>query len=186
MRAELTDKRTARSRTFGNPDGTFTTEIFINPVHYKDPAGRWQPIDSNLKTSTKPGFARENTANRFKAFFAPNSSGDLVRVELEGKALSFRAVGGEGAAIQAQSNRGSYAGVFPKTDLRFTVTGDRVKEEIILLDNSPANLSRTHSFQINVQGLEARKEPGQIAFYSGTKKLMFIPAPFMYDSPGQT
>lgn len=43
---ERADMRTAGSRTFEAPDGTFTTEIFSRPIHYQAPdSADWLPID---------------------------------------------------------------------------------------------------------------------------------------------
>src|SRR4051794_39495552 len=45
---EVRERRTAASKTFRNPDGTLSTEIFKNAVHYRDGSGQFQSIDNTL------------------------------------------------------------------------------------------------------------------------------------------
>lgn len=52
-RDEREDMRTATTRTYENPDGTFTTEFHSRPIHYLAPdATEWQPIDLTFKPAT--------------------------------------------------------------------------------------------------------------------------------------
>src|SRR5205809_6824341 len=66
---ELIAKRTATSETFRNADGTFTTSAYATPVHYLDPSGAWQKIDSTLVPSPLAGHAWTNRANSFRLNF---------------------------------------------------------------------------------------------------------------------
>ncbi len=54
---ERADLRTASSRTFENPDGTFTTEFHAQPIHYLAPkSGELEPIDLHFGTSDRLRF----------------------------------------------------------------------------------------------------------------------------------
>jgi hypothetical protein len=49
---EVTDLRTANSKTFLKPDGkTYVTETYLDPVHYQD-KGNWAPIDNTIRTKS--------------------------------------------------------------------------------------------------------------------------------------
>ena len=48
-RRELTEKRSADSRTFDNDDGTYTAEIYGGPIHYKGRDGNYRPINTNIR-----------------------------------------------------------------------------------------------------------------------------------------
>jgi hypothetical protein len=48
-RAEIFELRTATSKTFRNGNGTFSTVLFANPVHFKTDAGKWSPIRVNRR-----------------------------------------------------------------------------------------------------------------------------------------
>ena len=47
-RRELTEKRTLNSKTFENEDHTFTTSIYMDPVHYLDTDGTWKDATDDL------------------------------------------------------------------------------------------------------------------------------------------
>src|SRR5438552_1094452 len=71
--SELVQFRTVSSRTFDNHDGTYTTNAYSGPIHYRDEQGQWQPISSALVASGEQGYAYENEANRFRARFRADS-----------------------------------------------------------------------------------------------------------------
>lgn len=53
---ELLTERTATSETFLNADGTYSTRLYAQPVHWrKSSKDGWQKIDSSLTTSKKDG-----------------------------------------------------------------------------------------------------------------------------------
>ena len=45
---EVAAKRTQKSVTVRNPDGSFTTSLYAAPVNYSDRQGNWQPISSKI------------------------------------------------------------------------------------------------------------------------------------------
>jgi hypothetical protein len=47
-KTELDDLRTEHSRTYANPDGTYTLETSPGRMNYKDAQGTWQPVDLSL------------------------------------------------------------------------------------------------------------------------------------------
>jgi len=63
---ELKTRRTINSRQYINPDGTFTIETSIKPLHYQDEKGNLQLIDNELIPSDKPGYSNQNKANSFR------------------------------------------------------------------------------------------------------------------------
>ena len=48
-KTEVVGKRTQTSKTFNNSDGTYTTEIYEAPIHFKDSKGNWKDIDNDLQ-----------------------------------------------------------------------------------------------------------------------------------------
>ena len=93
---ELTEKRTAYSREFALPDGSRKVEVFLDPIHYRDAAGTFQPIDKAVLASKKPGFAYENIKNDLATYFpAEGGAGGPVRVEKGGTSLEMRPLGPE-------------------------------------------------------------------------------------------
>src|SRR3990167_2453280 len=53
---ELVARRTQNSKTFINPDGTFTTQSKIGPLHYQDESGNWQNVDATPVRVIESGF----------------------------------------------------------------------------------------------------------------------------------
>ena len=48
-RRELKNRRTGSTKTFENSDHSFTTEIYLSPVHYQAEDGRWEEMDDTLE-----------------------------------------------------------------------------------------------------------------------------------------
>lgn len=45
---EIEQHRTSHTKTYINPDGSFTVETSYRPIHYKNERGRWAKIDNEL------------------------------------------------------------------------------------------------------------------------------------------
>src|SRR3954447_10408722 len=50
---EIVGERTATTKTFRNPNGTYTKALYAGPVHFRD-HGRWRDIDSSLVPAWQP------------------------------------------------------------------------------------------------------------------------------------
>lgn len=74
---ELTEKRTATSKTFaGTKAGEFKTEIHSGPVHFKDSAGNWKEIDTSLAPLERG--VRKNKSNAFDLELAETAGGEAL------------------------------------------------------------------------------------------------------------
>ena len=74
---ELLGSRTAESKTFVQPDGSFIAAVAPVPIHYVDDSGVWQNIDLNLD-STESGWSV--TKNTFETYFSEDVRGGLAIV----------------------------------------------------------------------------------------------------------
>lgn len=54
-KTEVVGERTQTSKTFNNSDGTYTTEIYEAPIHFKDNKGNWKDIDNDLQKKKNNG-----------------------------------------------------------------------------------------------------------------------------------
>lgn len=90
---EVISKRTAGSKTFKNPDGTYTLKSYVTPIHYRDKDKKWQVIDDKLIPSPAPGFSYENKFNDFKIKYGAISANPInpsvIEVEKGDKRLSL-------------------------------------------------------------------------------------------------
>ncbi len=180
---ELPGRRTATGKFFELSDGRAQAELSSAPVHYRDANGDWQPIDTSVRASTRPGFRLGNESNTFASFFG-GSSDSLVRFEQGGRQLSIGLAGARRAlAPVASGNAVRFPGALPGADVVYRVTSEELKEEIVLA-REPKDPAFT--FTVDLGGLRARQRPdGSIAFLraSGEGEPLYVtPKPFMTDA----
>src|SRR4051812_30518356 len=109
---EVAKLRTAQSRTFAKPDGTYVTRTYPVAVNFRDGRGKFQPIDNRLvrvgSVSRRQGYAFENAANSYRSFL-PGNLKSPVLVAANGSWVSLRLIGADASGIAA-TDTGSYAG----------------------------------------------------------------------------
>ena len=129
---ELVEWRTANGKVFELSDGPLEAEIAPDPVHYRDGEGRWQEIGTRVAATDREGFGFGNTKNGFGSLFGSRSD-RLVRFEVGQRHL---VVGVAGAARdlppRVEGDTVTYRDVFDTADLVYQVTGEGLKEEIVL------------------------------------------------------
>jgi YD repeat-containing protein len=190
---ELAGLRTEKSRTLQNSDGSFTDEVYTEPVNYKDHSGAWQPIDSRLVSSNAPGFAYENAANAFAVRFARAASGVFSEFESRGGRVSLSLLGvDQGVATAASAVTADAKGevVYPDVEaganLAYRLTAVGVKESIVLKD---ASAPSSYSFLLHPasgQKLTPKHEAdGSWAFTAADGSVAFrLAAPVVLESSG--
>jgi len=182
---EIPKLRTRNSKTFLNPDGTYSARIWPGTVHYQDAQGRWQEIDNRLVATSAAGYAFENAANRFKVRFAEPGQQNLVHFVRGDHWVTLTPVGPlRTVAPEVTDNRITYAGLLDGIDLEYQVVADGVKENIVLV--AP---SERHSFTFQMRhsdGVRLAQQPdGSIDFYAAASDdyLWSLAAPYMFDNP---
>ncbi|HEX8008988.1 MAG TPA: DNRLRE domain-containing protein, partial [Trebonia sp.] len=181
---ELAAKRTEFSRTYALSDGQQQAVISAGPVNYQDPAGRWQPINTAVRPSARPGYAFQNVTNVFRSYFG-SSAGRLIRFDAPGG--GWLAVGLSGARVSAPRVTGSmvtYAGVAPGVSLSYVVTAESLTERVILASPAAAaSLSALH-FTVQAGGglIPQAQRDGSITLSRGALPVLRLPAPFMTDA----
>ena len=91
---EIPSLRTAQTRTFANPDGTLTTEVYADKINYQDPSGAWKPVDLTLVPLASGPYDLGVRANDI-VVRASDSNADaaLAQVVLGGHSVSLRTFG---------------------------------------------------------------------------------------------
>src|SRR5512137_2770699 len=51
---EVPSMRTEYSRTYLQPDGQYTTQIYATPIHVQSPSGGWVPVDIDSARNCYP------------------------------------------------------------------------------------------------------------------------------------
>jgi hypothetical protein len=190
QRVELLDKRTADSRTFANPDGSFTTESFAGPIHYRGESGRFEPIDVSAVAGDGTDVAFQTKASAVRAELGTKSAtGTLLRVSDGTHQISFRPIVPPGLSTAARAidrapvasgSQVTYADIYPNVDLRYTLLANGAKEDIILKAPAAAGV---YAFVLSAPGLNARLvDDGSVRVGDTNGDVFVIPAPFMVDS----
>ncbi|MGH8824945.1 MAG: hypothetical protein ACRDVN_10760, partial [Jiangellaceae bacterium] len=150
---ELVERRTPHGKVFELSDGRMEAEIAPDPVHYRDGEGRWQEIDTGVAATDREGFGFGNTRNNFGSLFGSRSD-RLVRFEVGQRHLVV-GVAGEARDLppRVEGDTVSYRDVFGTADLVYQVTGEGLKEEIVL-EEAPEDPS--FSFVVQMGGVTAR------------------------------
>ncbi|MFB5197420.1 DNRLRE domain-containing protein [Neobacillus sp. KR4-4] len=146
---ELTNKRTRNSTRFINPDGSFTEEIYNQPIFYQDISDKkWKRIDNTLKKSPLAPDKFINTANEFKSIFAEESDiSKLVSVQKQGYNFDMLLVGARKVKSVINNDQIIYPDILPQVDLSYVVTNDKIKESLIL--KAPTGQSQ-YSFELKI------------------------------------
>lgn len=130
---EMTQVRDANTKTYINPDGSFSRDIYMAPIHWQDDAGSWQEINNDfVMQGDKEGYDYHNASNAFKVKLAQkNDKGKQFSLELGGKKLSLNLTGqGRNDYQGKEEGKGSQE-----------ASGDRAStdEETPSLDNVPVS-----------------------------------------------
>ncbi|WUF66943.1 DNRLRE domain-containing protein [Streptomyces nojiriensis] len=180
---EVLAERTERGRTFANPDGTFTTRFYDEPVNFRGDDGKWKSIDTTLAPKDAGSSVWEPRSTEAESRFGEYADArTLVRLEAGDQAAV--AYGIEGAAHTRGQVSGSvitYPTIRPSTDLELIVGSESVKETLILKDTDAPTVWR---FPLALEGLTAQLDGhGGLSFLdpAGHQKA-WMPAGWMEDS----
>jgi len=150
---ELTEKRTAFTKTFLNSDGTKTLDYTPYEQNFKD-GDTWKSIDNSVKNTADPEEFR-GKAGKISAELKPIFDG--VTVEAEGRTITFKPMGARDIVPVKSSDSGViYKDVWPNVDIEYELRGQAVKEIIIVKDKSAQT-----SFDFAVDGGKVVNHPTQ-------------------------
>ncbi|MEC1155440.1 DNRLRE domain-containing protein [Cytobacillus horneckiae] len=182
---ELADMREPNTKTFLNSDGTYTTEIYTEDIHYEKD-GELEPISNTPelnKESDKNEFKFVNKDNRFKVKFAANTSKkNLLSLKLGKEKISYKLLDTEKVNAKKEEGLIIYENIFKHVDFEYSLGSSSVKEDIML-----KNADSAREFKFLITGtLKPRKEERNINFYNQKDELIWtMPHPFMEDKNGK-
>ncbi|GII60411.1 hypothetical protein Skr01_04960 [Sphaerisporangium krabiense] len=184
---ELTAKRTAQDRVFQLDDGRLQVESSAVPVHYRDKAGTWQPIDTRLQAVGDQGFRFGNDRTGFSSRFGEDTAA-LTRIAAGDRSLTL-GVAGQARRVtpEVKGSVVTYRNVWDGADLVYKLTPGGVKEYLVLA--KPPAAGASYTFTVKTGGVRAQPRPdGSVAFVAdGADRPAFtIPKPFMLDARPDT
>jgi hypothetical protein len=147
---EIKHLREANSKSYENPDGKITMEIFTTNVHYKNNEGVWDDINVSIEkveqkkilglfgTSSSDGYEYAMTRNVFRNYFDEDNR--KVRFEMEDSYAEYSLMDSKKGGVNIYGNKLVYNNTMQGIDLVYTIMNDRLKEEIIIRENSSVNV----------------------------------------------
>jgi RHS repeat-associated protein len=128
----LDEDRTPTTKTYLNDDGTKTVEQSRVATSYKD-GDTWKDVDMSLEEDRAKGEWRTK-ANSWQVTFGRLNSG--IAISQDGQTARLKPVDGANVTPtitgQAPHQTVIYKDVWPGIDLRYTVDGSELKEDIVL------------------------------------------------------
>ncbi|MCM3598096.1 DNRLRE domain-containing protein [Metabacillus idriensis] len=197
LRNEIPSLRTETAKVYENPDGTLTSEIMLEPIHYKE-GKEWKEIDNTVVPSSS-GTEVENKQNNFKVKFSKNPVKKGYTQLFSYKVLNNEILFGidqvgesakehtkpQNVQLNSSENQVSYKDLYKDVDFDYVVDGSKVKENIVLKSYQGKN---TFAFHIKGKNISAKKRADGLIEFSESKtgKFLFvIQRPYMFDSSGE-
>ena len=171
---ELVDRRTETSKTYAAGDGTVTTELFSEPIHYRTaPGAVWQPIDLTFRPIAGTDKAARLVDSPVAVTAAPGSDArGFLTVTLDGHPITLRPVSvsrDARASSEPTLDRSSVriAEALPGIDLIASASSTGVNSFFVL---AVAPKDPTITFLVDAPGLTlvADKRSGSIGLVDGT------------------
>ena len=157
-RTEIVDKRTYSSKTYQNSDGSYSLEMNLGYVHYKNDEGKFEEINRNIVASSAPEYDYEVTRGMYHVYFKSDINNS--------QSIAFETAGGVGAVFQpfavayldisskdyqilqrvqssnavVNGNEITYQNVFSNVHFKFSYLDTKLKEEIFLTQQARNNL----------------------------------------------
>lgn len=189
---EAFDKRSEKSKTFYNNNGTTTTEIHQSPIHYLDPISKkWKDID-NILVKKSMSDTYTNGGNVFQVGFTDTLTKEKPVMEMTEKdySISLKPLSSNGKEPQTteakvKENKVTYVEAYENTDLVYSVGNEKVKEDIILKERPATDESISYTFAMDLKGLTHEvQEDGGILLKDKKSgdTIYYLEKPFMFDS----
>ena len=152
---ELTQLRTESSNTYELSDGSRRAEIFGEPIRFKDKAGRWQEIDTDLvRNPLGDGYVTRAATLPVEIASSSTSQEPPVSLERDGWSVGITMANAVMGSPVVVGNKATYAAVAPDTNLTYEARGDGVKETLVL---DSASAPTQFTFELKLKGLRAVK-----------------------------
>ena len=192
---EIETLREEDTKYFLTDKGTTIMAQYGVPVHFEED-GKWEEFDNSLSDS-EDGADLENKKSKIKIKLSKKSNGSKLVSLKEGNygiSWNFKNANKVDAeivkaeseetddktAVKNAMSSAIYKGIFNNTDIEYIISGNSVKENIIL---NSADAPTEYVYEFKANGLIAEKtEDGNIRFYSEDGEFEYIFAvPVIYD-----
>lgn len=203
---EVEEKRDEFTKVYKKNDGSYTAMVSSEPLHFIQ-NGKWTDIDNTLVSSVENGKSVfKNTNSMFDIMFPDVlSENSGIEIKNDEYSLSFSLQNIEISQVEITENTNNYAdtnennqqikeqlktqsdsalyeNVMPETDIEYSISSNKIKENIII--NQPSAIKEQYSFNLSAEGLTGViEDDNSVSFLNADgEKIFYIPAPFMKDA----
>lgn len=207
---EVEEKRDEFTKVYKKNDGSYTAMVSSEPLHFIQD-GKWTDIDNTLINSVENGKSVfTNTNSMFDIMFPEVLSQDSgIEIKNDEYSLSFSLQNINASQVEitentnnsadtnennqqireqlkTQSDSALYENVMHGTDIEYSISSNKIKENIII--NQPSAIKEQYSFNLSAEGLTGVVEDdNSVSFFNNDgEKIFYIPAPFMKDASDVT
>ncbi|MBC6315664.1 DNRLRE domain-containing protein [Listeria grandensis] len=184
---EVVEERTENELVYDNQNGSFTKQIFTEPINVKED-GEWERVSNDLVTTDEDVIEAERT--EIQAQFLPKMEKGKYSTFGEGnEAITFGFESAEGekektavtdVEASVDGNEARFKEVLPNTDLRNLHFNTSVKEDIVVNEYNGFNI---YNFRLDTKLKVEQLEDGSISFTNRKGAVVFeLPKPVMSDS----
>ncbi len=117
--------------TYRLPDGSFELEAATAPVNYRNPAGAWAPIDTDLVDASDSTYAVQNAAADYTVKIPQDAGNAPVRFGVDGAWVTMKLRGAHGAPV-VDGSTATFENVAGADRVSYRAVGDGLKEDIVL------------------------------------------------------
>ena len=182
--AELLGRRTLHGKVFGLDDGSLQVELYGRPIHYRDADNLWQDIDlTAVDDLSVPEFDAVYRKCHTPVRFSRSPKRPWQLRFSQDQWIIYRACDGRNSRAVVSGPTVLYADAWDGADLRYTVLGHGVKEEIILKGPlAPAS----YAFDVETYGVNLQSDGrgGYGIIGSGGGIVALLPPPSAVDAIG--
>lgn len=208
---EVEEKRTETSKTFRMSDGSYYLTDYGFPIHFQGNNKKWVDYDNSLileaATDSEDLDGYVNCLSDISIKFSKNSkSSNLLKISSDKYKISIGFVDANNSKsieiydknnatentdinsvsmLHKLSSGVLYEEVLSNVDLEYIVTGNNVKENIIIKDNCT---NYNYIFELNLKNLTPElTEQGELLLKDSETGdvILYIPAGYMYDNNGE-
>ena len=174
-----------------NDDGSYTTEVSLDPVNWQDEAGTWRPFDDTI-VAADPALLQVGVAAVCDAgplavgcatAAAAAEQGRLISLVADGSTVDVLLPGTQPTEAVAADDVVTFAGAAEGVDLRYRLEEGTLKEEIVLAAPPAEKDPVSFPFELRLGDLSARQnEDGSVDLIDPEGTIVFyIPPSFMLD-----
>jgi len=193
--AEKVEWRTENAKIYEIEEGRYSVDVYMEPIHYQTPSGLWQEIDNNLIVDRSKEAGWHNTANEMQVHFADhisplptrqvhdNTIPTFFTLMQDEQTIRFAPVDANEVSGQVTGNSIVYIDIYQHIDMRYFVTANTVKEELIFRQLPK---KETFSYVLDIEGGQPiLREDGSINIEPcHDSSCLRIASPYMEDDLG--